>query len=313
MDQGPGDGIDEADRFVRDGLEFVPAWDRPSQPGSLTLLKNISLVEAYEQLLAPYPKPRMVELGISQGGSVALLALIARPERFVAVELAAEPVQPLLDALAERGLDQTVTPYFGVDQADRVRLTQILRDDFGDEPLDVVIDDASHLYDPTLASFEVLFPRLRPGGVYVIEDWNCHDLNAKDLAGALDDPASPRGERFQDNLAERMEAVFADPTSPEAVRLKAQLEAHLAKEADGADRAPTPPPPPPTATYAPLSRLALQLTLARAHAGGAVADVRVDGNWIVVHRGLADLDPGSFRLDDLVPDPYHQLTPRSAP
>ena len=38
-------------------------------------------------------------------------------------------------------------------------------------PLDLVIDDASHLYGPTKASFEALFPLLREGGVYVIEDW----------------------------------------------------------------------------------------------------------------------------------------------
>ena len=34
-----------------------------------------------------------------------------------------------------------------------------------------MIDDASHLYAQTKASFETLFPRVRPGGLYVIEDW----------------------------------------------------------------------------------------------------------------------------------------------
>jgi hypothetical protein len=34
-----------------------------------------------------------------------------------------------------------------------------------------VVDDASHRAGPTRASFNVLFPRLRPGGVYIIEDW----------------------------------------------------------------------------------------------------------------------------------------------
>ena len=43
--------------------------------------------------------------------------------------------------------------------------------EFGDEPLDLVIDDASHLYEPTRQSFQVLFPRLRHRGLYVIEDW----------------------------------------------------------------------------------------------------------------------------------------------
>ena len=38
--------------------------------------------------------------------------------------------------------------------------------------LDLVIDDASHLLPETTASFNVLFPRLRAGGLFVIEDWS---------------------------------------------------------------------------------------------------------------------------------------------
>jgi hypothetical protein len=40
-----------------------------------------------------------------------------------------------------------------------------------DRPLDLVIDDASHLYEATKASFEILFPLIEPGGLYIIEDW----------------------------------------------------------------------------------------------------------------------------------------------
>ena len=39
-------------------------------------------------------------------------------------------------------------------------------------PLDLVIDDGSHLLEETRTSFETLFPRLRKGGLYVVEDWN---------------------------------------------------------------------------------------------------------------------------------------------
>ena len=37
--------------------------------------------------------------------------------------------------------------------------------------LDIVIDDCSHLAEPTRLAFETLFPRVRPGGFYVVEDW----------------------------------------------------------------------------------------------------------------------------------------------
>lgn len=44
-------------------------------------------------------------------------------------------------------------------------------------PIDVIIDDASHQSTKTTRSFELLYPHLTPGGLYVIEDlhasyWN---------------------------------------------------------------------------------------------------------------------------------------------
>lgn len=37
-------------------------------------------------------------------------------------------------------------------------------------PFDLIVDDASHIPALTVQSFEILFPMLAPGGVYVIED-----------------------------------------------------------------------------------------------------------------------------------------------
>jgi hypothetical protein len=37
-------------------------------------------------------------------------------------------------------------------------------------PPDIVIDDGSHLNAHVIASFEALFPRLREGGIYAVED-----------------------------------------------------------------------------------------------------------------------------------------------
>jgi hypothetical protein len=61
--------------------------------------------------------------------------------------------------------------YGGVDQGDTARLAEIADEVFGEEPIDLVVDDCSHRYKLSHASFNELFPRLRPGGVYVIEDW----------------------------------------------------------------------------------------------------------------------------------------------
>jgi predicted O-methyltransferase YrrM len=189
-------------RFTLDGVEFVTHWTRASAPGSFTIVKPVEMVEVYRDLLARFPEPRIVELGIYQGGSVALIALLAKPRTLVAVELEETPVEPLLELIRDRGLERVVRPHFGVDQADTARLTGIVDDELGGEPIDLVIDDASHLYEPTVASFEVLFPRLRPGGAYVIEDWTAQDVLARAKSLALQGPASPLHDRIREDLAE---------------------------------------------------------------------------------------------------------------
>jgi hypothetical protein len=61
-------------------------------------------------------------------------------------------------------------------------------------PFDIIIDDGSHRVWHVLASFEVLFPLLKDGGIYVIEDiqssywpeWGgSEDLNSTETSMAL--------------------------------------------------------------------------------------------------------------------------------
>jgi predicted O-methyltransferase YrrM len=129
-------------------------------------------VETYAELLAELEPKRILELGILEGGSVALLALLADPERLIAVDIAAEPVRALERFVHRHSLGERISLHFGVDQSDRAALRAIAADELGDEPLDLVIDDASHDLAPSRASFEALFPLLRPGGRYLLEDWS---------------------------------------------------------------------------------------------------------------------------------------------
>src|SRR5690606_351276 len=71
----------------------------------------------------------------------------------------------------EHDLGDVVDCRWGVDQGDHVALWALL-DEHGLDAVDLVIDDASHSYGPTLASFAALFPRVRVGGHYIIEDWS---------------------------------------------------------------------------------------------------------------------------------------------
>ncbi|MEV5568130.1 class I SAM-dependent methyltransferase, partial [Streptomyces sp. NPDC052196] len=53
------------------------------------------------------------------------------------------------------------------DQSSPASLTAVARS-IGD--LDVIIDDGSHISEHTITSFRALFPLLKPGGIYVVED-----------------------------------------------------------------------------------------------------------------------------------------------
>jgi SAM-dependent methyltransferase len=133
------------------------------------LLKARSMVENLTRAV-PEPVVNMVDLGIYKGGSVVLYEKLFSPKRLVALDWG--PKAEALDHyVAERSLESVIKLYYETDQADQERLRNILREDFDDEPLDLVVDDCSHLYEPTKSSLNVLFPRLRPGGLYIIEDW----------------------------------------------------------------------------------------------------------------------------------------------
>ena len=116
----------------------------------------------------------LFELGFFQGGSTGMLLELARPRRLVAIDRShkkAAATRSIEDFATSRGLADALMIRGGVDQGDRTRLAEIAEEAFADEPIDLVIDDCSHRYDETRSSFNVLFPRLRPGGAYVIEDW----------------------------------------------------------------------------------------------------------------------------------------------
>lgn len=144
-------------------------------PDRFTILKPQDTIEYHAQLLADLAPQRIVELGIYMGGSAALAALIAKPEKLVTVDIAEQRIQLLDELIASRQLN--VEAHYGVDQGNRAQLGGILDAAFGDAMIDLVLDDASHRPDLTRVSFEVLFPRLRPGGLFVIEDWRWPPLS----------------------------------------------------------------------------------------------------------------------------------------
>jgi predicted O-methyltransferase YrrM len=257
----------QVERFQVGGVDFECSFEHGSKPDRFLICKNRGLVEDYLAVFDDFPDANMVELGIMDGGSVALAALAATPAKLVALELDEERVAALDDLLGRLGLTERIRPYYGVNQADRTRLRAVMDDEFGDQQLDLVVDDASHLLNETRASFETLFPRLRPGGLFLIEDWNWQHRMAMAAAATL--AANSRARAKLERLM-RDGSVSATPA---------------AQSSDP-----------------PLARMVVELVLAQAESDEFLSEVSVSPWWVGVRRGKGDLDPNAFRLGDLYTD-----------
>ena len=147
-----------------DGVAFA-ALDGAEREDLLLLFKTREMIDAYSPILDEFHGCRMVELGIFHGGSTGFFAVALAPERLVAFELSSKRIGMLDHLVDSKGLTDVVRLHYGVDQADGEAIATTVDRELDGGPLDLVIDDASHLYGPTVSSFEVLFPRLRPGGL----------------------------------------------------------------------------------------------------------------------------------------------------
>lgn len=153
-------------------LETTAAMhERQSTEQRFILVKSRSMVERLVAHVAGRPVRALIDIGIFKGGSCVLYHHLFRSDRLVAIERNPAPVAALEAYLARRDLGGRIRTHYGVDQGDRGAIEAILARDVGDLPIDLVVDDASHLLHATRASFNALFPRLTPGGLYVIEDW----------------------------------------------------------------------------------------------------------------------------------------------
>jgi cephalosporin hydroxylase len=143
---------------VRQTRNPLEAYFRANQ-GRL-IHKWIHYFDIYDRHFAPYRgrKLTVVEFGVSHGGSLQMWrGYFGRRALITGVD-----VDPRCAALTGRGIDVVIG-----DQEDRQFLSG-LADRLGE--IDIVIDDGGHTMGQQIATFEVLWPRVRDGGIYLVED-----------------------------------------------------------------------------------------------------------------------------------------------
>lgn len=157
--------------FEIDGVKFTidtrAGADRAvSTKNNFVLVKNQRCLDFYTEWKVRKPKTIM-EVGMFEGGSLVLMDKLFKPKKIVGLDLRREPIEPLEEYARDNPQMKT---YYARSQ-DKVGTLMAARENFP-KGIEFVVDDASHLYDQTRSTFEMLFPMVTEGGKYVIEDWS---------------------------------------------------------------------------------------------------------------------------------------------
>ena len=144
-------------------------------------------LERYDPILEPWvnKKITLLEIGVHKGGSLLLWRDYFSQGTIVGIDIKV----PKDFVPTER-----VSIYEG-DQADTNFLTGVANR-IAPEGFDIILDDASHIGELTKKAFWHLFDNhLKPGGLYVIEDWG---------TGYFDDWPDGRSVRPRQHLLRRL-------------------------------------------------------------------------------------------------------------
>ena len=159
--------------------------------GGNPLDKWINYFPIYERNLERYRglPIRVLEIGVYRGGGLELLRHYLGPE----AKLVGIDIDEVARAAA-RGYEVEIG-----DQADPDFLRRVAEKH---GPFDVVIDDGGHTMNQQIVSVETLFPLLRDGGTYLVED--CHTSYWPDFADR-----GPDGQTFIEWVKARIDDVNA--------------------------------------------------------------------------------------------------------
>ncbi len=124
--------------------------------------KPAHFLPIYERYLAEVTdkEPKILELGVHRGDSLVMLADYFPDGLIMGVDI---------NEIDRDFATPRIKVYQGL-QDDPDLFRQITAEN-SVSSFALIIDDCSHIGSLAAASFEILFPSLKPGGLYIIEDW----------------------------------------------------------------------------------------------------------------------------------------------
>lgn len=177
-------------RQVAEHIPFLSNWLTPKPPETLDYFfrrqhgkpaaKWNGYLQHYDRHFSPLKQQpiRLLEIGVQAGGSLEVWA-----EYFQQAQLIIGcDIDPKCASLCYS--DPRIKVLIGDVNSDDI-LGNL---DALSQQLDVIIDDGSHHSKDIIRSFVQLFPRLAPGGIYLVED--LHSSYWESYGGGLYDPCS---------------------------------------------------------------------------------------------------------------------------
>jgi len=148
-----------------------------------------SYIDVYEELFVPFRDRddlEIFEIGLGSGHSLLLWSEYFTKAKITGIDISLQVVAAV-----------SAHPRISVIKGDATVPETLNK--LG--PFDLIIDDGSHRVHDQLGSFNLLYPRMRAGGVYFIEDIdssqsiekirqgipNCEILDLRNLKGRFDD------------------------------------------------------------------------------------------------------------------------------
>ncbi len=161
-----------------------------------TLFKMDHYMDIYDGLLGPWmgQPVSFLEIGVYKGGSLRLWRDFFAPE----ARLTFIDIDPACKALQIPGTDIRIG-----DQTDTAFLSALATER---GPFDIIVDDGGHKMDQQITSFRTLWPALRDGGLYIVED--VHTSYWPGFGGGFRAPGS--FVEFAKDLIDRMHSWYTE-------------------------------------------------------------------------------------------------------
>ena len=170
--------------------------DHLAKTGERTLIKMDHYLDVYHDLLRDWQGRNItfLEIGVYKGGSLALWqGFFGADSRLTFAD-----IDPACKALEVPGLSIEIG-----DQTDVAFLKDVAA---RRGPFDIIIDDGGHKMDQQSTSFRHLWPHLKDGGLYIIED--THTSYWPGFGGGLRKPTSMI--EIAKSLIDQMHSWYSD-------------------------------------------------------------------------------------------------------